>query len=46
MFTVTIDLKRLYEIKERGVYTLHVSRPDENSKTTVRSNPLTLKIEP
>jgi hypothetical protein len=46
MFTVTIDLKQLYEIKESGVYTLVVSRPDENSKTTVRSNPLTLKIGP
>jgi hypothetical protein len=46
MFTVTIDLKRLYEIKEPGVYTLYVSRLDENSKTTVRSNPLTLKIGP
>jgi hypothetical protein len=46
MFTVTIDLKRLYEIKEPGVYTFYVSRLDENSKTTVRSNPLTLKIGP
>jgi hypothetical protein len=46
MFTVTIDLKRLYEIKEPGVYTLVVSCPDKDSKTTVRSNPLTLKIEP
>lgn len=46
MFTVTIDLKRLYEIKEPGVYKLVVSRPDENSKTTVRSNPLTLKVGP
>jgi hypothetical protein len=46
MFTITIDLKRLYEIKEPGVYTLVVSRLDENSKATVRSNPLTLKIGP
>jgi hypothetical protein len=46
MFTVTIDLKRLYEIKEPGVYTLVVRRFDENSKTTVHSNSLTLKIEP
>jgi hypothetical protein len=46
MFTVTIDLKRLYEIKEPGVYTLVVRRFDENSKATVHSNSLTLKIEP
>jgi len=46
MFTVTIDLKRLYEIKEPGVYTLVVSRFDENSETTVRSNTLTLDIVP
>jgi hypothetical protein len=46
MFTVTIDLKQLYEIKEPGVYTLDVSRGDENSKTTVRANTLTLKIGP
>lgn len=46
MFTVTIDLKRLYEIKEPGRYTLIVSRFDEDSKATVQSNPLTLKIKP
>jgi len=46
MFTITIDLKRLYEIKEPGVYTLYVSRLDENSKTTVHSNTLSLKIVP
>jgi hypothetical protein len=46
MFTITIDLRRLYEIKEPGVYTLVVSRLDENNKTTVRSDPLTLKIGP
>jgi len=41
-----IDLKRLYEIKEPGVYTLDVSRFDEDSKTMVRSKTLTLKIVP
>jgi len=46
MFSVTIDLKRLYEIKEPGVYALYVSRLDENSKTTVHSNTLSLKIVP
>jgi hypothetical protein len=43
---VRLDLKRLYEIEEPGVYTLYVSRLDENSKTTVRSNTLTLNIVP
>ena len=46
MFTVTVDLNRLYEIKEPGAYTLYVSRLDENSKTTVRSNTLTLNVVP
>ena len=46
MFVFEIDLKRLYEIKELGVYTLDVSRFDEYIKMTVRSNSLTLKIEP
>lgn len=46
MFTVTIDLKRLYEIKEFGTYTLYVSRDNENSKTTIRSDALTLNIVP
>jgi len=46
MFVFKIDLKRLYEIKEPGVYTLDVSRFDDYSKTTVRSNSLTLKIVP
>jgi len=46
MFVMTIDLERLYEIREPGVYTLDVSRFDEDSKTTVRSNFLTLKIVP
>ena len=37
MFVMTIDLKRLYDIKEPGPYTLEVSRFDLYSKTTVRS---------
>jgi hypothetical protein len=46
MFTFTIDLTRLYEITEPGLYTLDVSRFDDDSKTTVRSKSLTLKIAP
>src|SRR5262245_55101678 len=43
-FTLMIDLKRLYEITEPGEYTLEVSRYEEESKTTIHSNKLTLKI--
>lgn len=46
MFEMTIDLKRLYEITEPGEYSFHVSRYDETTKTTVRSNTLPLEIEP
>jgi hypothetical protein len=46
IFVMPIDLKRLYEITEPGVYTVEVSRMDEHSKTKVRSNTLTLKILP
>jgi hypothetical protein len=46
MFAMTIDLKRLYEITEPGLYTLDVSRFDDYSKTIVRSKTLTLKIVP
>jgi hypothetical protein len=46
MFTVAIDLKRLYEISEPGVYTLDVSRLDDQSKLTIRSKTATLKIDP
>jgi hypothetical protein len=46
IYQMTIDLKRLYEIKEPGVYTLEVSRFDQDHKTKVRSNTLTLKIAP
>jgi hypothetical protein len=44
--TFTIDLKRLYEITEPGLYTLDVSRIEEHNNTTVRSKTLTLKIGP
>jgi len=44
MFAMTIDLKRLYEITEPGLYTLDVCRFDDYSKTIVRSKTLTLKI--
>jgi hypothetical protein len=46
MFVDAIDLKRLYEMSEPGVYTLDVSRFDEQSKATIRSKTVTLKIEP
>lgn len=46
IYRMLIDLRRLYEIKEPGVYTLEVSRFDEDSKRKVRSNTLTLKIVP
>ena len=45
MFEIPIDLERLYEITEPGLYALEVSRYDQLSKTTVRSNTLTLNIE-
>jgi len=41
---LTIDLKRLYQITEPGEYTLEVSHYEEESKTTIHSNKLTLKI--
>jgi hypothetical protein len=46
MFVMTIDLKRLYEIREPGLYTLDLSRFDDYSLTTVRAKPLTLNIVP
>jgi hypothetical protein len=46
MFVMTIDLTRLYEIKEPGLYKLDVSRFDEYSKATVRAKTLTLTIVP
>ena len=46
MFEMTIDLKRLYEISAPGQYTLQVSRYDEATKSTVRSNTIVLDIAP
>jgi hypothetical protein len=46
MFVMTIDLTRLYEIKDPGMYTLDLSRVDEYSKTTVHSKPVTLNVVP
>jgi hypothetical protein len=45
-FTLTIDLTKIYEITEPGVYTLDVSRTEEDNKTIVRAKPLTLNIVP
>jgi hypothetical protein len=42
----TIDLKRLYQITEPGLYTLEASRFDHESATMVHSKILTLKIVP
>src|SRR5215467_9671267 len=44
-FTMMIDLTRLYQITEPGVYTLRLSRYHEASNATVHSNTLTIKIE-
>lgn len=46
IYEMKIDLKRLYEIKEPGVYTLEVSRFDQGHRSKVRSNTLALKIVP
>jgi hypothetical protein len=46
MFVLRIDLNRLYEITEPGIYTVEVSRFDEYSKTTVHSISLTVKVVP
>jgi hypothetical protein len=43
---MTLDLTRLYDVKDPGLYMLVVSRFDEYSNTTVRSKPLTLNIVP
>jgi hypothetical protein len=43
-FKLTIDLKRLYQITEPGVYTLEVSRYDDLSKARIHSKRLTLEI--
>ncbi len=46
MFTMIIDLTRLYEITEPGSYVVSVSRFDEYSKTAVRSKPVALVVSP
>jgi hypothetical protein len=46
IYVMKIDLKRLYEIRDPGVYTVEVSRFDEASKTMVRSKAVALKIVP
>jgi hypothetical protein len=44
--TYTVDLKQLYQITEPGAYTLDVNRVEDDNKTVVRSNTLTLNIVP
>jgi hypothetical protein len=46
MFTVLIDINRIYDIKESGAYTLKIGSFDQRSNATVQSNSLTLKIAP
>ena len=46
MFTIKVDLTRLYEINEPGEYTLDISRFDEDSNTAVHSNTLRFKVSP
>ena len=43
-FDMKVNLMRLYEITEPGSYVVSVTRYDENTKTTVRSNTVTLNI--
>jgi hypothetical protein len=45
-FTLTLDLKRLYEITDPGLYILDVSRMRDDDVTIVRAKTLTLKIVP
>lgn len=45
MFVMTIDLERLYEITEPGLYKVDVNRLDDYSKTVVHSNTAIVKIE-
>ncbi|HWA96235.1 MAG TPA: hypothetical protein VG844_16675 [Terracidiphilus sp.] len=44
MFDMNIDLTRLYQITKPGTYTLHVSRYDPATKTTVSANLATIQI--
>ncbi len=43
-FTWKIELTKLYQINQPGVYTISVSRFDDCSKTTIRSRPVSLRI--
>lgn len=47
-FTLTIDLNKLYEIKQPGQYTITASRTEEtkDGKFVVKSNAVTLDIVP
>ncbi|MDE3200445.1 MAG: hypothetical protein KGN79_05935 [Acidobacteriota bacterium] len=45
MFEMNIDLTRLYQITKPGTYTLHISRYDPATKTTVSANTVTIQIE-
>jgi hypothetical protein len=45
-FSLTLDLKRLYEITEPGLYTLDVSRMEDGNAANVRAKTLTLKVVP
>jgi hypothetical protein len=45
-FTLTIDLNKLYEIKRPGQYTLKISRTEDDNKTIVHSNTVTLNVVP
>ena len=44
MFVMMVDLDRLYEIREPGLYNLVITRLAEDDKTIVRSNAVTLDI--
>lgn len=44
IFTLPVDLARLYEITEPGTYTLVLNRYGDYSTTAVRSNTVTLNI--
>jgi hypothetical protein len=44
MFEYTVDLNDLYTITEPGIYTAVISRYDDASKSTVRSNEVTFAV--
>lgn len=45
MFTMTVDLKLLYQITEPGHYTFGVDRLAEDGKTIVRSNTVAITVD-